>query len=51
MDIYNGERMGTRYANRVRSLTISDVSALGKQTYIESVTQIVRKFRDNSLSK
>ena len=38
MDIYNGERMGARYANRVRSLTISDVSALGKQTYIESVT-------------
>lgn len=38
MDIFNGERMGDRNANRVKNLSISDVNALEKQTFVESVT-------------
>ncbi len=38
MDIFNGEGMGSRSSNRVRSLSISDVNILEKQKYVESVT-------------
>ncbi len=38
MDIFNGEGMGSRSTNRVKSLSISDVNILEKQKYVESVT-------------
>ncbi|MDD7409966.1 MacB family efflux pump subunit [Fusobacterium gastrosuis] len=38
MDIFNGEGMGSRSTNRVKSLAISDVNILEKQKYVESVT-------------
>lgn len=38
MDIYNGEERGSRFSNRIRSLTITDVELLEKQNYVDSVT-------------
>lgn len=38
MDIFNGERMGSRLANRVKTLSISDVELLEKQSYVDSIT-------------
>ena len=33
MDIFNGEGMGNRFSNRVKSLSITDVDILEKQSY------------------
>ena len=38
MDIFNGEGMGNRFANRIKSLSITDVDILEKQSYVDSVT-------------
>lgn len=38
MDIYNGEGRGSRFSNRIRSLSITDVELLEKQNYVDSVT-------------
>lgn len=38
MDIFNGEGMGNRFANRIKSLSTSDVDILEKQSYVDSVT-------------
>lgn len=38
MDIFNGEGRGSRFSNRIRSLTITDVELLEKQNYVDSVT-------------
>lgn len=38
MSIYNGSGFGDRRANLAKNLTIADVSALGRQSYIESAT-------------
>ncbi|AHG86543.1 MacB family efflux pump subunit [Bibersteinia trehalosi] len=38
MSVYNGTGFGDRRANLTRNLTISDVSALARQNYVESAT-------------
>ena len=38
MDIFNGEGMGNRFANRIKSLSTTDVDILEKQSYVDSVT-------------
>lgn len=38
MSIYNGTGFGDRRANLTRNLTIADVSALSRQSYVESAT-------------
>ncbi|MGP1429405.1 MAG: MacB family efflux pump subunit [Fusobacterium sp.] len=38
MDIFNGEGMGSRFANRIKSLSTTDVEILEKQSYVDSVT-------------
>ena len=38
MDIFNGEGMGNRFADRIKSLSTTDVDILEKQSYIDSVT-------------
>lgn len=38
MSIYNGSGFGDRRANLAKNLTIADVGALGRQSYIESAT-------------
>lgn len=38
MDIFNGEGMGSRFADRIKSLSTTDVEILEKQSYVDSVT-------------
>ncbi len=38
MDIFNGEGMGSRFSNRIKSLSTTDVNILEKQSYVDSVT-------------
>ena len=38
MDIFNGEGMGSRFSNRIKSLSTTDVDILEKQSYVDSVT-------------
>lgn len=38
MDIFNGEGMGSRFADRIKSLSTTDVDILEKQSYVDSVT-------------
>ena len=37
MDIFNGEGMGSRFSNRIKSLSTTDVDILEKQSYVDSV--------------
>ena len=38
MDIFNGEGMGSRFADRIKSLSTTDVDILEQQSYVDSVT-------------
>ena len=38
MDIFNGEGMGNRFANRIKNFSTTDVDILEKQSYADSVT-------------